>query len=119
MKSKRAPQRPRVRRLRERPRLPILPVIVRSSVPRVSSWIVSLLVQNLAPFLFSRAAHRRTRFGHGRKLAQPLVRPARVNDRARAVTLPVLRNDWIERAAPTAADDLDVFRRIRARRQRP
>src|SRR5262245_6987825 len=85
----------------------------------VSSWIVSLLVQNLAPFLFSRAAHRRTRFGHGRKLAQPLVRPARVNDRARTVTLPGLRNDRIERAAPTAADDLDVFRRIRARRQRP
>src|SRR5215470_378988 len=79
---------------------------------RVSSWIVPLLVQNLAPFLFSRAAHRRTRFGHGRKLAQPLVRPARVNDRARAVPLPVLRNDRIERAAPTAADDLDVFRRI-------
>src|SRR5262245_44750118 len=94
---------------------------------RVHSWLkffflisaLSLLIQNLAPFLFSRAARRRTRFGHRRKLAQPLVRPARVNDRARAMTFPVLRNDRIERAAPTAADDLDVFRRIRARRQRP
>src|SRR5262249_43367620 len=81
--------------------------------------IVSLLVQNLAPLLFGGATDRWTRFGYGRKLAHPLVRPARVNDRARAVAFLVLRNNRIERPAPTASDDLDVFRRIRARGQRP
>src|SRR5437764_14210203 len=66
------------------------------------------LVENLAPLLFRRAAHFGAGLGDGREILHPFVGPAGVNDGARAVPLLPLRDDWVERAAPTAADDLDV-----------
>src|SRR5262245_25913241 len=55
-----------------------------SSLADCATLANSLLIQNLAPLLFGCRAHSRTRFGDRRKLAQPFVRPAGVNDCARA-----------------------------------
>src|SRR5438132_7891105 len=80
---------------------------------------LNLLIQNLAPLLLRGTAHFRTRFRDRGKLAHPFIRPARIDDGARAVTLLTFRNDWIKRPAPTAPNCFNVDLRIRARRQRP
>ena len=54
----------------------------------------------------------------GRKLIAPLVGPGSVDDRARIEAFSLFGNGRIERTAPTAANDIDVFR-LGARRQGP
>src|SRR5437660_12839774 len=78
-----------------------------------------LLVQNLAPLLFGRAPYFRARFRDRRKLAHPFIRPAGIDDSARAVSLLTFGNDGIQRAAPTAPNGFNVDLRLLTRRQRP
>src|SRR5207247_6170525 len=54
-----------------------------------------------------------------RELVQPLPRPCRVDDRARAEALLVRMDARIERARPRARDDVDRFGRLAARAHGP
>src|SRR6267142_3658661 len=78
-----------------------------------------LATEQVAELLLRLALDLRARCVHGREVRPPLERTRRVDDRARAVALAVLRDARVERSAPRALDDVDRFDRIRARAHRP
>src|SRR5881628_2509706 len=58
------------------------------------------LIEDFPPLLFGSSADSGARFGDWRKLAEPFIRPARIDNRARAQSLLPFRNDRIERPTP-------------------
>src|SRR5260370_32180064 len=80
----------------------IRPMKTRQSIPSLTSStgiaaacipVVISLRKDLAPLCFHRAAHLGAGFGDRRKLVDPFVGPARVDDHARAATLLIALTD--------------------------
>src|SRR5690348_12204939 len=68
--------------------------------------------KHVPPLLQHLAAAFWARLGDLGKLATPLERPGRVDDRPGVEALLARRDDGIERSAPAPAEDIDVFLRV-------
>src|SRR5262249_8361769 len=90
-------------------------MINRSLPLPIRSWFG----KDFAPLLLGPAPDLLARFRYRRKILHPFIRTTSVDNSTRTQSFLPLRNNWIERTAPTSADNLDVLFGIRPRSERP